>query len=120
MLCRRPLIRDRRSYRGERRGYDLRTAGPDRVAVDEKQIQFEEERGVWLYTAIDVDSKVVREARLSRNRRAEPATTFLRELNEEHRVSDAEFLVGGMGYLTALAKTDLLGDLNYSEHKRVS
>ena len=80
-------------------------AEPDRVTVDEKQIQLEEEWKVWLYAAIDVDSKVVLHARISRNRGTEPALTFLRELKEEHRVSDAEFLVDGMGYLTALAKT---------------
>ena len=95
------------------------TADPDRIAVDEKQIQLEEERKVWLYAAIDVDSKLVLHARLSQNRGTDPATTFLRELKEEHRVSDAEFLVDGMGYLTALAKTDLLGDLNYSERNIV-
>ena len=33
--------------------------------------------------------------------------------------TDAVFLVDGMGYLTALAKTDLLGDLNYSERNTV-
>ena len=58
-------------------------------------------------------------ARLSQNRGTDPATTFLRELKAEHRVSDAEFLVDGMGYLTALAKTDLLGDLNYSDRNIV-
>ncbi|EMA47317.1 integrase [Halococcus morrhuae DSM 1307] len=58
-------------------------------------------------------------ARLSQNRGTEPATTFLRELKEEHRVGDAEFLVDGMGYLTALAKTDLLGDLNYPKRNIV-
>ena len=42
-------------------------------------------------------------------------TTFLRERKEEHRVSDAVFFVDSMGYLVALAKTDRLGDLNYSE-----
>ena len=86
------------------------TAEPDRIAVDEKQIQLENEQKVWLYAAIDVDSKVVLHARLSRDRGTDPATTFLRELKEEHCVSDAEFLVDGMGYLTALARTDLLGD----------
>ena len=95
------------------------TAEPDRIAVDEKQVQLESDQKVWLYAAIDVDSKVVRDARLSRNRGTEPATMFLRELKEEHRVGDAEFLVDGMGYLTALAKTDLLGDLNYSERNIV-
>ena len=32
---------------------------------------------------------------------------------------DAEFLVDRMGYLTALAKTDLTGDLNYSDRNIV-
>ena len=48
-----------------------------------------------------------------------PQRRFLRELKEEHRVSDAEFLVDGMGYLTALAKTDFLGDLNYTDRNIV-
>ena len=95
------------------------TADPDRIAVDEKQIQLAEEEKAWLYAAIDVDSKVVPHTRLSQNHGTDPATTFLRELKEEHRVSDAEFLVDDMGYLTALAKTDLLGDLNYSERNNV-
>ena len=95
------------------------TAEPDRVAVDEKQIQLEEEQQVWLYAAIDVDSKVMLHARLSQRRGTEPATTFLRELKEELRVSDAEFLVDSMGYLTALARTDLTDDLNYSERNIV-
>ena len=95
------------------------TADPDRIAVDEKQIQLEEEQQVWLYAAIDVDSKVVLHARLSQHRGTEPATTFLRELKEEHCVGNAEFLVDGMGYLTALARTNLTGDLNYSERNIV-
>jgi transposase-like protein len=35
------------------------TAEPDRVAVDGKQIQLPRKEKVWLYAAIDVDSKVV-------------------------------------------------------------
>lgn len=31
----------------------------------------------------------------------------------------SEFLVDGMSYLTALAKTDLMGDLNYSDRNIV-
>ena len=58
-------------------------------------------------------------ARLSRNRGTEPATTFRRELKEEHRVSDAEFLIDGMDYLTALAKTDLDGHLDYTDRNIV-
>jgi len=44
---------------------------------------------------------------------------FFWELKEEHRVFDTEFLVDGMSYLMALAKTDLTGDLNYFEHNLV-
>ena len=95
------------------------TAEPDRVAVDEKQVQLAEEREMWLYAAIDIDSKVVLHARLSEHRGTDPATSFLRELKEKHRVSDAEFLVDGMGYLTALAKTDLGGHLDYSDRNIV-
>ena len=74
---------------------------------------------MWLYAAIDVNEKVVRGARLSQHRGTEPAATFLRELKDEHRVCGAEFLVDSMGYLTMLARTDLTGDLNYSEHNIV-
>jgi Transposase and inactivated derivatives len=90
------------------------TAAPDRVAVDEKQIQLENEEKAWLYAAIDVETKVVLHVRISQHRGRDPAEQFLSELKEKHRVSDAEFLVDGMGYLTALARTNLSGDLNYS------
>ena len=95
------------------------TATPARVAVDEKQIQIEEEQKVWLYAAIDVDEKVVLHAELSPRRGTKPATRFLRELKGRHNVEDAEFLVDGMGYLTALARTDLSGDLNYTDRNIV-
>ncbi len=95
------------------------TTEPDRVAVDEKQIQLGEEEKAWLYAVIDVETKVVLHARLSQNRGTDPATTFLKELKEEHRVGDAEFLVDAMGYLTALAKTDLSGHYDYSERNIV-
>jgi putative transposase len=49
----------------------------------------------------------------------DPAETFLRELKEKHCVEDAEFLVDGMGYLTALARVDLSGHLDYSERNIV-
>ena len=62
------------------------TAEPDRVAVDEKQIQLTEEQCVWLYVAIDADSKVVLGARLSERRGTKPATQFLRELISRRRV----------------------------------
>ncbi|MFA9417965.1 IS6 family transposase [Natrinema sp. HArc-T2] len=95
------------------------TAQPDRVAVDEKQIQLGNEEKAWLYAAIDVDSKVVLHARLSKHRGRDPAEQFLEELKEKHRVADAVFLVDGMGYLTALARTNLSGNLNYTDRNIV-
>ncbi|SET15693.1 IS6 family transposase [Natrinema hispanicum] len=95
------------------------TAQPDRVAVDEKQIQLGNEEKAWLYASINVDSKVVHGARLSKHRGLDPAEQFLEELKEKHRVADAEFLVDGMGYLTALARTNLSGDLNYTDRNIV-
>ena len=95
------------------------TVEPDRIAVDEKQIQLENEEKAWLYAAIDVDTKVVLHVQISQHRGRDPAEQFLSELKEKHRVSDAEFLVDGMGYLTALARTNLSGDLNYSDRNIV-
>ena len=65
-----PSITGNQSY-AEHYDQDF-TADPDRVAVDEKQVQLKEERKVWLYAAIDVDSKVVLHARLSQNRGESP------------------------------------------------
>ena len=95
------------------------TAELYRIVVDEKQIQLENEQKAWLYAAIDVDTKVVLHARLSWHRGRDPAEEFLDELKEKHRVSDAEFLVDGMGYLTALARTDLSDELNYTDRNIV-
>ena len=53
-----------------------------------------------------MDTKVVLHVRLSWHRGRDPAEEFLHELKEKHRVSDAEFLVDGMGYLTALARIE--------------
>ncbi len=95
------------------------TAEPDRIAIDEKQVQLENEQNAWLYAAIDVDTNVVLYARLSWHRGRDPAEQFLNELQENHRVGDAEFLVNGMGYLTALAQTDLRGELNDTDRNIV-
>ena len=43
-----------------------------------------------------------------------PASAFLPELKQHHDLEEAEFLVDEMGYLTALARTDLGGHLDYS------
>ncbi len=60
-----------------------------------------------------MDSKLLLGVRVSRWRGTRPASAFLSELKERHDLSEAEFLVDGMGYLTALARTDLGGHLDY-------
>ena len=46
---------------------------------------------------------------------SDPAAAFLHRLTEKYDVSDTEFLVDAVGYLTALACPDLRGGLNYNE-----
>jgi putative transposase len=45
----------------------------------------------------------------------DPTAAFLHRLTEKHDVSDIEFLTDAGGYLTALARLDLHGVLNYSD-----
>jgi putative transposase len=47
------------------------------------------------------------------------AEQFLNELKKKIHAGDAVFLVDGMGYLTALARTDLGGELNYTDRNIV-
>ncbi len=62
---------------------------------------------------------LITHARLSKHRGRDLAERFLTDLKENHRVGDAKFLIDGMGYLTALARTDLSGNLNYTDRNIV-
>ena len=46
-------------------------------------------------------------------------TAFLHRLTAKHEVSDTEFLVDAGGYLTALARRELSGQLNYTERNLI-
>jgi transposase-like protein len=97
---------------------DPPTASPSRVAVDEKQIEVDGEEK-WLYAAIDTDSKLLLEVDVYSRRGTDPAAAFLHRLTEHHDVEDAEFLVDAGGYLTALARHELSGHLDYSERNYI-
>ena len=97
---------------------DPPTAKPSRVAVDEKQIEVDGEKK-WLYAAIDTDSKLVLDIDVYSRRGVSPAAAFLHRLIEKHEVSDTEFLVDGGGYLTALFRHELSGQLNYRERNHI-
>jgi transposase-like protein len=91
---------------------DPPTVEPPRVAVDETQIEVDGEEK-WVYAAIDTDSKLLLEIDVVSRRGTDPAAAFLHRLTEKHEVDNTEFLVDGAGYLTALARHDLSGHLNY-------
>ncbi|PSQ63658.1 MAG: IS6 family transposase [Halobacteriales archaeon SW_8_66_22] len=97
---------------------DPPTAAPSRVAVDEKQIEVDGEEK-WLYAAIDTESKLLLEIDVYSRCGTDPAAAFLHRLTEKHDVSDAEFLVDAAGYLTALARRELSGQLNYRERNHI-
>jgi transposase-like protein len=82
-----------------------------RVAVDENQIEVDGKEK-WLFAAIDTDSKLLLESDVFSRRGPDPAAAFLRRLTEKHDVADTEFLVDAGGYLTALARHELSGQLD--------
>jgi transposase-like protein len=52
-------------------------------------------------------------------RGTDPAAAFLHRLTEKHDVANTEFLVDAAGYLTALARRELSGQLNDSERNYI-
>jgi len=69
----------------------------------------------WLYAAIDTGSKLLLEIDVFSRRRIGPPAAFLHRLEADHDVSDAEFLVDAAGYLTALFRHGLSGQLEYRQ-----
>ena len=72
-----------------------------------------------MYAAIDTESKLLLEVDVYSPGGTDPAAAFLHRLTEKHDVSNAEFLVDGSGYLTALVRHDLSGRLDYSERYHI-
>ena len=56
---------------------------------------------------------------LSQRWETTPAAAFLRDLTEQHDLSEAWFLIDGMGYLTALDRVGLSGDLDYVDRNLI-
>jgi len=56
-----------------------------------------------LYTAIDIDTKLILRVDLFGRHGTDPAAAFLHGLSEKHDLSEAVFLVDGFDYQTALA-----------------
>jgi len=56
---------------------------------------------------------------VSSRRGTDPAAAFLHRVEEKHDVADAEFLVDAAGYLTALVRYELSGQLEYRERNHI-
>ncbi|MFB9811557.1 IS6 family transposase [Haloarcula sebkhae] len=97
---------------------DPPTPQPSRVAVDEKQITVDGEKK-WLYAAVDTDSKLLLEVDVFSRRGTDPAAASLHRLTQKHDVAETEFLVDAGGYLTALARRELSGRLDYRTRNHI-
>ena len=73
----------------------------------------------WLYPATDTESKCILKVDVYRWRGTDPAAAFLHRLTEVHDLDNAEFLVDGVGYLTALARHNLRGHLDYNDRNYI-
>ncbi len=93
-------------------------ATPSRVAVDETAVTVNGDLS-WVYAAIDLDSRLILDVAVFGRRGTDPAAAFLHRLTEKHDLSDAMFLVDGYGYLTALSRLGLSGQLNYVERNLI-
>ena len=105
-------------YRVAEEAPDPPRARPRRVAVDETAVKIGTQRH-WLYAAIDIETKLLLGVRISEHRGIDPTAAVLGQLVEKHDFSEATFLVDGMGYLTALARCDLGGHLDYVERNTI-
>jgi putative transposase len=97
---------------------DPPSAQPTRVAVDETAVRINGEWS-WVYTAIDLDTKVLFDAAVFGRRGTDPAAAFLYNLTQKHDYSQAVFLVDGFGYLTAFSRVGLSGRLDYADRNHI-
>ncbi|MUV59465.1 IS6 family transposase [Halobacterium sp. CBA1126] len=93
-------------------------AQPTRVAVDETAVKID---GEWsrLYAAIDIETKLILDVALFGRHGTDPAAAFLQKLQENHDLSEAEFLVEQFGYQTSLARLGLSGRVNYTDRNLI-
>ena len=84
---------------------------PFRVAVNITPVKIGSEQQ-WLYAAIDVQTKLLLRVWITPRPSTDPAA-------EIRDLSEATFLIDGMGYLTALARCGLFGYLGYVEQNLI-
>ncbi len=71
-----------------------------------------------MYAAVDTETKLILDVALFQHG-TDPAAVFLYRLTEKYDLSETVFLVDGHGYLTALSRLGLSGQLNYVERNLI-
>ncbi len=94
------------------------TAKSSRVAVDETAVKINGDWS-WVYATIDLDSRLILDIAVFGLRGTNPAAAFLHRLTEKHDLDDTVFLVDGYGYLTALSRLGLSGQIEYGDRNRI-
>ncbi|WP_222912843.1 IS6 family transposase [Natrinema sp. SYSU A 869] len=97
---------------------DPPSASPSRVAIDETAVKINGDWS-WVYAAIDLDSRLILDVAVFGRRGTDPAAAFLHKLTEKHDLSNTVFLVDGYGYLTALSRLGLSGQLDYVDRNLI-
>ena len=94
------------------------TAQPSRVAVDETAVRVNGDL-CWVYAAIDLDTKLILDARIFKRHSTDPAAAFLHRLRENHDCSNTTFLTDSYGYRTAFARLGVGGRVDYTDRNRI-
>lgn len=72
-----------------------------------------------MYAAIDIESKLIFAVVLFGRHGTDPAAAFLQKFREKHDLSDAEFLIDQVGYLTALFQLGLSGQVTCIDRNQI-
>ncbi|WP_082146656.1 IS6 family transposase [Halostagnicola sp. A56] len=93
-------------------------ASPSRVAVDETAVKINGD-WPWVYAAIDLDSWMILNVVVFGRRGTDPAAASLHRVTKKHDLDDTVFLVDCYGYLTALSRLRLGGQLDYVDRNLI-
>ncbi|WP_226042872.1 IS6 family transposase [Natrinema sp. DC36] len=87
-------------------------ASPSRVAIDETAVKINGDWS-WVYTAIDLDSRLILDIAIFGRRGTDRSAAFLPRLIKKHDLSETVFLVDGYGHLTAISRLGWKYQLDY-------
>jgi putative transposase len=97
---------------------DPLTAKPSRIAADETAVRINGDLW-WVYAAIDLDTKLILDARIFKRHGTDPAAAFLHRLRENHDCGNTTFLTDSFGYRTVLNRLGLSGQVDYTDRNLI-